>query len=205
LGLVIVLPIFERADAGRYYNSAAVIDADGRLLGTYRKMHVPLLPLWQEKYYFAPGDAGWPVFDTAAGRIGVQICWDNFFPEGSRILALKGAGLIISPTAAAFASKERWKTALAANAVTNGLFLFRVNRIGDEESHSFYGQSFCVNPEGEMAGSPGGDKEGLFEAKIDLSDVGKTQNLYPYLKLRRPETYGDITRPKSEYSDKIRT
>ena len=190
--LVVVLPIFERADAGRYYNSAAVIDADGSLLGAYRKVHVPLLPLWQEKYYFTPGEADWPVFETAAGRIGVQICWDSFFPEGSRILALKGAEILLAPTAAAFASQARWQAVVTANAIANGLFIFRVNRVGREERQEFYGKSFCVSPEGELFCEPSSAHDGVILADCDLALIEQTRRTWPFFRDRRPETYWEL-------------
>lgn len=192
LGLVIVLPVFERADAGRYYNSAAVIDSDGRLLGTYRKMHVPLLPLWQEKYYFAPGDEGWPIFETSVGKLGIQICWDNFFPEGSRTLALKGAEVLLAPTAAAFASQPRWRAAITANAIVNGIFIFRVNRVGREGRQEFYGKSFCVSPEGDLLSDPSSAHDGVVLADCDLSLIEQARRTWPFFRDRRPETYHEL-------------
>ena len=144
--VVLVCPIFEKGEEA-YYNSAVIIDAGGEILGSYRKIHIPQIPLWEEKYYFSPGNVGFPVFKTKFAIIGVQICWDNFFPEGSRILALKGAQIIFSPTAAAFASQKRWETVLSSNAISNGVYIFRVNRVGSEEKQDFYGKSFCVSPE----------------------------------------------------------
>ncbi len=191
-GSIIIAPFFEEGMDGVYYNSAAVIGEKGELIGTYRKTHIPNIPLYEEGYYFTGGDLGFPVFDTRFGKIGIQICWDNFYPEGARTLALKGAQLIFAPTAAAFASQERWLTVLAANAITNGVFVFRVNRVGDEERHSFYGQSFCLDPHGELIDKPSGTAEGIYEAEIDLRLVGRTRRDYPYLRYRRPELYGEI-------------
>ena len=189
-GAIIVAPFFEEDD-GKYFNSAALIENDGTLLGVYRKVHIPELPLYQEQSYFA-GGSEFPVFDTSIGKVGIQICWDNFYPEGARILALKGAQLVFAPAAAAFASQERWKTVLSANAATNGFYLFRTNRVGDEEKHNFYGESFCVDPHGQLIGEPSGPKEGLFEVDIDLTISGRARQDYPYIKYRRPELYGDI-------------
>lgn len=191
-GTVIIVPFFEETIDGVYYNSAALIESDGSLKGMYRKIHVPHLPLYEESYYFSAGDLGFPVFDTTFGKIGIQICWDNFYPEGARILALKGAQIIFAPTAAAFASQERWKTILSANAITNNVFMFRVNRVGKEERHDFYGQSFCVNPYGELEHEVSGQGEGVYEVEIDLSQVKKVREGYPYLKTRRPELYNEI-------------
>ena len=189
-GTIIVVPFFEEDD-GKYFNSAAVIENDGALLGVYRKVHIPELPLYEEQSYFS-GGSEFPVFDTSIGKVGVQICWDNFYPEGARILALKGAQLVFAPAAAAFASQERWKTVLSANAATNGFYLFRTNRVGDEEKHNFYGESFCVDPHGQLIGEPSGPNEGLFEVELDLAISGRARLDYPYLKYRRPELYGEI-------------
>ena len=191
---LIVAPFFEEKD-GKYFNSAAVIENDGALLGIYRKVHIPNLPLYEEQSYFSKGNE-FPVFDTSIGKVGVQICWDNFYPESARILALKGAELVFAPAAAAFASQERWKTVLSANAATNGFFLLRTNRVGDEEKHNFYGESFCVDPHGQLIGEPSGPNEGLYEVEIDLSASRRARMDYPYLKYRRPELYGDIALKK---------
>lgn len=202
-GTVIIAPFFEKGVDGIYYNSAVVIDEKGHLVGTYRKVHVPQLPLYEESYYFSGGDLGFPVFDTSYGKIGIQICWDNFYPEGIRSLALKGAQIVFAPTAAAFASHEKWRTVLSASAITNGLYVFRVNRVGNEESHNFYGEAFCVNPLGEMLEQPSGMGDGIYEVDIDLSMVEKTRQDYPYLKNRRPELYGPIAGKKAAVEKKI--
>jgi N-carbamoylputrescine amidase len=190
--VVLVCPIFEAGDEQRFYNSAVVIDAGGAILGSYRKVHVPQIPLWEERYYFAPGNRGFPVFETKFAVIGVQICWDNFFPEGSRILALKGAQIIFCPTAAAFASQKKWETVITANAITNGVYNFRVNRVGREEKQDFYGMSFCVSPEGELLGPPAGMKEGIALIDIDLKQIQKVRKEWPFSKDRRPEAYGEV-------------
>ena len=190
--VVLVCPIFEVGDEQRFYNSAVVIDAGGAILGSYRKVHVPQIPLWEERYYFAPGNRGFPVFETKFAVIGVQICWDNFFPEGSRILALKGAQIIFCPTAAAFASQKKWETVITANAITNGVYSFRVNRVGREEKQDFYGMSFCVSPEGELLGPPAGMKEGIALIDIDLKQIQKVKKEWPFSKDRRPEAYGEV-------------
>ena len=190
--VVLICPVFEAGDERRFYNSAVIIDAGGTILGSYRKIHVPQIPLWEERYYFAPGNHGFPVFETRFGTIGVQICWDNFFPEGSRILASKGAEIIFSPTAAAFASQKKWETVITANAITNGVYVFRVNRVGREEKQDFYGMSFCVSPEGELLGPPAGMKEGIALIDIDLKQIQKVRREWPFSKDRRPEAYGEI-------------
>jgi N-carbamoylputrescine amidase len=189
--VVLICPIFE-TEGGIFYNSAIVIDADGKVLGSYRKIHVPQIPLWEERYYFSSGDHGFPVFRTKFAPIGVQICWDNFFPEGPRILALKGAKILFSPTAAAFASQRKWETAISSNALTNGVYIFRVNRVGSEEKQDFYGRSFCISPEGELLDKPTGMKDGIALVEIDLKNIDKTRKEWPFFKDRRPEAYQEI-------------
>ena len=189
-GVVRVLPIAE-LEEDRVYNAAAVIDADGSLLGTYRKVHLPRLPLWYEKDYFTPGDRGFPVFTTKYLTLGVQICWDNYFPEGSRILGLKGAELIVSPTATAMKTQERWQTAISANAIANGLFALRVNRTGSEKVQDFYGETFCVDPNGELLSMPADMNDSVSLFDIDLEDVKKTRALWPYFEDRRPDVYAE--------------
>ena len=192
-GVVVVAPIFEAAAGETYHNSALVIDADGSLLGTYRKAHIPQLPNYEEKFYFQPGDLGFPIFKTRYATLGVQICWDNFFPEGSRILALKGAQLIVAPTAGSIlASASKWEAALVANAITNGLFVLRVNRVGAEEALSFYGRSFCVDPDGDFVAEPSGASEGVILAEIDLGRIRETRDTWPFLRDRRPGIYAEL-------------
>ena len=190
-GIVLVCPIFE-IEENLFYNSAIVIDAGGEILGSYRKIHVPQIPLWEETYYFSPGNHGFPVFKTKFAPIGVQICWDNFFPEGSRILALKGAKIIFSPTAAAFASQRRWESVISSNAIANGVYIFRVNRVGSEEKQDFYGRSFCISPEGELLDKPTGMKDSITLIEIDLKNIDKARKEWPFLKDRRPESYEEI-------------
>jgi predicted amidohydrolase len=190
--MVIVLPLCER-EGTRYYNSAAVIDAGGALLGTYRKVHVPQIPLWYEKDCFAPGDTGLPVFKTKYLTVGVQICWDVFFPEGSRVLGLAGAELIVCPTAAAMKTHERWQTAVAANSIVNGLFSLRVNRTGSEESQDFYGETFAVDPDGELIDVPAGMNDSVSLFDIDRAQVQKVRSLWPFFTDRRPDVYGPGT------------
>ena len=190
-GVVLICPIFE-IDEDSFYNSAIVIDADGEILGSYRKMHVPQIPLWEERYYFSSGNHGFPVFKTKFAPIGVQICWDNFFPEGSRILALKGAKILFSPTAAAFASQRKWETVISSNAIANGVYIFRVNRVGSEEKQDFYGRSFCISPEGELLDKPTGMKDSIALIEIDLKSIDKTRKEWPFFKDRRPDSYKEI-------------
>ncbi len=193
-GLVMVLPFFERDPAGMHFNTAVVLNVDGEILGKYRKVHVPQIPLWEERAYFHPGDVGFPVFTTPLARIGVQICWDNFFPEGSRILALKGAEIIFSPTAAAFASQGKWEKMICANAAASGVYIFRVNRVGKEAKQHFYGKSFCTSPEGDLVDQPSGAQEGVILVDIDLQEIERTRRVWTFLRDRRPEIYGELTK-----------
>ncbi len=195
-GVALVCPIFEREGEKSFFNSSVVIDAGGEILGCYRKVHVPQIPLWEEKYYFAPGNVGFPVFRTQFGVVGVQICWDNFFPEGTRILALKGAQMIFAPTAAAFASHHRWETMISANAISNGVYIFRVNRVGSEEKQDFYGKSFCVSPEGELLDPPTGMNESIALIDVDLRQIETVRKEWSFFKDRRPETYQEMIQTK---------
>ena len=195
--VVLVCPIFEMEEERVFYNSAVVIDAGGEILGAYRKIHVPQIPLWEERYYFSSGNLGFPIFKTRFAAVGVQICWDNFFPEGARILALKGAQIIFSPTAAAFASQRKWETVIASNAISNGVYIFRVNRVGSEEKQDFYGRSFCISPEGDFLDKPTGMKEGIALIDINLKNIDKARKEWPFFKDRRPETYKEISKEES--------
>ncbi len=192
---VLILPLFEKDPRGLYFNTAVVIDADGEILGKYRKIHIPQIPAWEEKAYFQPGDLGFPVLKTRYGRLGVQICWDNFFPEGARILALKGAQIIFSPTAAALDSQGKWEKVICANAATSGIYIFRVNRVGKEVKQVFYGKSFCATPEGELVDQPSGAQEGVVMADIDLMEIERTRRVWTFLRDRRPEVYGELLAP----------
>jgi N-carbamoylputrescine amidase len=189
--VIILLPIFEKADS-RYFNSCVVIGNDGEIIGSYRKVHVQDIPLWEERYYFSIGNTGFPVFETKYGRIGIQISWDNLLPEGSRILGLKGADIIFAPTACAFKSQHIWQTVISGNAITNGLYIMRINRAGSEDAHDFYGMSFCVNPEGELIGGPTGAIDSVLIADIDFEYLRVIRREWPLLKERRPKLYKDI-------------
>jgi N-carbamoylputrescine amidase len=190
--IVLIVPFFE-ALSGKYFNSAAVFDC-GKLLGTYRKLHVPDLPLYREQFYFSPGDSGLPVFETSQGRIGVQICWDNLFPEGSRVLALKGAEVVFAPTAASLNTHSIWERAISANAFANNMFIFRVNRVGREDGVSFYGRSFCADPWGDMASELAGGKEAIVIADIDYTERIAAAETWGFLKNRRPAEYVDLSK-----------
>jgi N-carbamoylputrescine amidase len=190
--VVIVLPFFEKS-GDCLYNSAAVIDC-GKVLGVYRKLHLPDIPFYKERFYFSPGDTGLPVFETSRGRIGIQICWDNLFPEGTRVLALKGADIVFAPTAASVESHVLWERAVSANAFANNIFIFRVNRVGQEEGIVFYGRSFCAGPWGEMVSELAGSKEAIVIADIDQKDREAAVETWGFLRHRRPEDYGDIVK-----------
>lgn len=194
LNVVIVTPIFEKdKDSGEYFNTAFVTGPEGDILGKYRKMHVPQIPLWEERSYFTPGDLGFNVIETPYGNIGIQLCWDVFFPEGMRILALKGADIVIAPTASAFEhSSGKWERAISASAHANGIFVMRVNRIGTEGEQSFYGRSFCAGPDGEFLVKPAGALEGVIMAECDLNVIGTIRKDWVFMKDRRPESYKTI-------------
>ncbi len=190
-GAVMVCPIFEESE-GFYYNTAFVIDSDGKVAGRYRKAHVPDIPLWREKFYFSPGGEGFPAIETSLGRIGVQLCWDAFFPEGFRALALNGAHIIVVPTAAAFASATRWERMLTASAIANGVYVFRVNRVGGDERQRFYGKSFMVNPFGEITIEPTGKSDAVILADVDTDEMDEARKIWNFFGDRRPELYQDI-------------
>jgi N-carbamoylputrescine amidase len=191
---VLVAPMFETADDSAYYNTTVVVDANGHLLGMYRKTHIPDLANYQERYYFQPGNLGFPVFKSRYATIGVQTCWDNFFPEGARILALKGAQVLLCPTACSSpSSTAKWERAIAGHAVYNSVYAFRVNRIGTEGTMTFYGKSFCVDPNGDYVTQPAGGIEGVVLADLDLDRIGMTREDWTFLKDRRPEIYRELT------------
>ncbi len=192
LSIVLISPIFEKAGED-YFNTAFVLGTEGEVIGKYRKVHVPQIPLWEEGTYFQTGDLGFPVFDTPYGRIGVQLCWDTFFPEGFRILALNDAQIVFTPTASAFFhSHLKWERALSAAAHSNGLFILRANRIGGEGEQEFYGRSFCVGPDGEFVDEPGGKSEGVILTTLDLSEINAARKDWVFMKDRKPEHYSRI-------------
>ncbi len=190
---VLIAPIFETADDSAHYNTTVVVDANGHLLGIYRKNHIPDLPNYQERFYFRPGNLGFPVFKTRYATIGVQTCWDNFFPEGARALALKGAQILFCPTACSSpASVTKWERAIMGHSVYNCLYAFRVNRIGTEGTMTFYGKSFCVDPNGEFVTEPAGAIEGVVLADLDLDRIKLVRDDWTFLLDRRPEIYSDL-------------
>ena len=195
--MVIVVPIYEEAMTGVYYNTAAVIDADGRYLGKFRKVHIPQVAGFYEKFFFKPGNLGYPVFETAYCRLGVYICYDRHFPEGWRALALNGAEYIVNPSATvAGLSQYLWELEQPAAAVANGVFIGACNRVGTEAPWNigrFYGSSYVVNPRGKLLRQASEDKDELVVADMDLDMVREVRDLWQFFRDRRPETYGDLT------------
>jgi beta-ureidopropionase len=192
LSMVLVAPVFE-VDQGIYYNTAAVIDADGTVLGKYRKNHIPQGDSFFEKYYFKPGNLGYPVFTTAVGRIGVYICYDRHFPEGARALGIAGAEMVFIPSATAGLSSLIWDLEQRALAVANSYFVGTVNRVGREPlgDLDFYGQSYFCDPLGRVLAQAGGDEQVLL-ADLDLSLIDEARVNSPYWRDRRPETYATL-------------
>ena len=197
LGLVIVVPVFEVESPGFYYNTAAVIDADGSFLGKYRKHHIPQVEGFWEKYYFKPGNLGFPVFDTAVGRVGVYICYDRHFPEGWRALGLAGAEIVYNPSATSRGlSAYLWQLEQPAAAVANEYFVAAINRVGVEEygNDDFYGTSYFVDPRGQFVGEPASDRaEELVVRDLDLDLIDEVRQLWAFYRDRRPEAYGPLT------------
>lgn len=195
--MVIVIPIYEKAMTGVYYNSAAVIDADGKLLGIYRKIHIPQVAGFWEKFFFKPGNLGYPVFETRYAKVGAYICYDRHFPEGARLLGINGAEIVFNPSATvAGLSQHLWKIEQPAHAVANGYFMGCINRVGVEKPWNigkFYGHSYFVNPRGEVIAEASEDNDELVIADIDLDKIEEVRNTWQFYRDRRPETYKDMT------------
>ena len=195
--MAIIAPVYEEAVPGVYYNTAAVIDADGAYLGKYRKTHLPQVAGFWEKFFFKPGASGWPVFQTAYCKVGVYICYDRHFPEGWRALALKGAEYIVNPSATvAGLSEYLWKLEQPASAAANGVYIGAINRVGAEAPWNigeFYGQSYVVNPRGDIEVMASRDKDELLVHEIDLDMIREVRNGWQFLRDRRPEVYGALT------------
>jgi len=197
LGMVLIVPIYELEQTGVYYNAAAVIDADGSYLGKYRKSHIPHCePGFWEKFYFKPGNLGYPVFETAVGKIGVYICYDRHFPEGARCLGLNGAEIVFNPSATvAGLSEYLWKLEQPAHAVANGYFVGAINRVGVEkpwEIGEFYGHSYFCNPRGEIVAEASRDQDELVVADLDLDQIREVREVWQFYRDRRPESYTEI-------------
>jgi N-carbamoylputrescine amidase len=207
--VVVVASIFERRAPGLYHNSAAIIDADGALLGVYRKMHIPDDPLYYEKFYFAPGDLGFRAWNTRHGCIGALICWDQWYPEAARLTALQGAQILFYPTAIGWHPSEKaqlgarqheaWETIQRSHAIANGCYVAATNRIGHEnpaggEGIEFWGRSFVAGTSGEILGRASDDKEENLLVKVDLRQLDETRTHWPFLRDRRIDAYGSMTR-----------
>jgi len=197
--MVIVVPVYEKAGRGIYYNTAAVIDADGTYLGKYRKQHIPQTSGFWEKYFFTPGNGGYPVFDTKYARVGVYICYDRHFPEGWRALGLNGAEIVFNPSATvAGLSEYLWKLEQPAAAVANTYFVGAINRVGKEGPWNigeFYGQSYFVNPRGQFEAMGSRDQDELVVADLDLSLIDEVRKTWQFYRDRRPDAYDDLVRP----------
>ncbi len=196
LGMALVVPVYEEAQAGVYYNTAAVIDADGRYLGKFRKVHIPHVVGFCEKYYFKPGDIGYPVFETAFCKVGVYICYDRHFPEGWRELAMNGAEVIFNPSATVRGlSDHLWTLEQPAAAVANIVYIGANNRVGMEppwNNGHFYGSSYFVNPRGEILAQGGDREDELVTAELDIAMIGEVRDAWNFYRDRRPDTYGAV-------------
>jgi N-carbamoylputrescine amidase len=196
--MVLIVPIYEVEQAGIYYNTAAVIDADGKFLGKYRKNHIPhTKPGFWEKFYFKPGNLGYPVFETAYAKVGVYICYDRHFPEGARALGLAGAEIVFNPSATvAGLSEYLWKLEQPAHAVANGYFVGAINRVGHEapwDIGEFYGQSYFCDPRGQIIAEAPRDKDAVVVADLNLDMIDQVRSTWQFYRDRRPETYGALT------------
>ena len=211
LGVVIVTSLFERRAPGLYHNTAVVLEKDGTIAGCYRKMHIPDDPAYYEKFYFTPGDLGFHPINTSLGRLGVMVCWDQWYPEAARLMALQGADLLIYPTAIGYESSDTpdeqerqrmaWQTVMRGHAVANGLPVVAVNRVGHEPDPSqqtngiqFWGTSFVCGPQGEVIYESSTDEEESIIVNIDLHHSEQVRRWWPFLRDRRIDSYGDITR-----------
>lgn len=198
-GMVLVVPMYEKEDDGFLYNTAAVIDADGSYLGKYRKTHIPHVNGFWEKFYFRPGNTGYPVFDTAVGRVGVYICYDRHFPEGWRALGLGGAKIVFNPSATSRGlSMYLWKLEQPASAVANEYFIGAINRVGMEEfgDNDFYGSSYFVNPRGQFVGDVASDtEEELVVRDLEMDMIEDVRKVWAFYRDRRPDAYGSLVEP----------
>lgn len=197
--MVIVVPVYEREMSGVFYNTAAVIDADGTYLGKYRKQHIPQVAGFWEKYFFKPGNGGYPVFQTRYGKVGVYICYDRHFPEGARALGLNGAEIVFNPSATvAGLSQYLWKIEQPAHAVANGYFMACSNRVGTEAPWNigkFYGTSYFVNPRGQIVKEASEDKDELVVADLDFAMIDEVRETWQFFRDRRPDAYDDLVKP----------
>ncbi len=198
-GMVLIVPMYEEEQTGVYYNTAAVIDADGRYLGKYRKTHIPQVAGFWEKFYFRPGNLGYPVFETAVGTIGVYICYDRHFPEGARALGLNGAEIVFIPSATSRGlSQHLWRIEQTSHAIANGYYVGTINRVGIEPlgDNDFYGQSYFCTPRGEFVGEVGDPhEEELMVRDLDMSQVEEVRQVWQFYRDRRPDAYENLVSP----------
>jgi N-carbamoylputrescine amidase len=197
--IVLIVPMYEEDAPGIYYNTAAVIDADGKYLGKYRKTHIPHVNGFWEKFYFRPGNMGYPVFDTAVGRVGVYICYDRHFPEGARALGLHGAELVFIPSATSRGlSMHLWKIEQTAHAIANGYWVGTINRVGKETEfgpNDYYGTSYFADPRGQIVAQASDKDEQLLCADLDMDLVREVRNTWQFYRDRRPDMYDDLVKP----------
>jgi N-carbamoylputrescine amidase len=209
-GVTVIVPIFERRAPGLYHNSAAVMGPDGKMLGLYRKMHIPDDPAFYEKFYFAPGDLGFTAFDTPVGRIATLICWDQWYPEGARLAALRGAAIVFYPTAIGWhphekaqhgaAQRDAWRTVQRGHAIANGVYVAAVNRVGHEKpiegapGLEFWGSSFLADPQGVIVAEASTDREEILVGTVDMDRLEDVRRNWPFLRDRRVDAYAGIDR-----------
>ena len=215
--VVIIVPVFERRTAGLYHNSVVVVDSDGSIAGLYRKMHVPDDPAYYEKFYFTPGDRGFQAIQTSAGKLGTLICWDQWYPEAARLTTLQGAGILFYPTAIGWHPSEKaregesqrsaWQTIQRSHAIANGVFVAAVNRVGHEKPEAggdgieFWGSSFVCDPFGTVLAEASIDKEEILLADVNMGRVEEVRRNWPFLRDRRVDAYGGITKRFFDQSD----
>jgi beta-ureidopropionase len=197
--MVLVVPLYEEDAPGVYYNTAVVIDADGTILGKYRKTHIPQLPNFWEKFYFRAGNLGYPVFETRYARVGVYICYDRHFPEGARVLGLNGAEIVYIPSATSRGlSMHLWRIEQTAHAIANGYFVGTINRVGQEKElgpNDYYGSSYFCDPRGQIIAQASDTQEEVLVADLDLDQIREVRNTWQFYRDRRPDAYGDIVAP----------
>ena len=215
--VVMIVPVFERRTAGMYHNSVVVLDSDGSIAGLYRKMHIPDDPAYYEKFYFTPGDRGFQAIPTSAGKIGTLICWDQWYPEAARLTTLQGAELLFYPTAIGWHPSEKtregesqrsaWQTVQRSHAIANGVFVAAVNRVGHEKPDAggdgieFWGSSFVCDPFGAILAEASIDKEEILFAEVNVSRVEEVRRNWPFLRDRRVDAYGGLTKRFFDQSD----
>ncbi len=202
--MVLVASLFEKVAEGLFYNTAVIIDADGSYLGKYRKAHIPQDPGFEEKFYFTPGDSGYPVWETRVGKIGVLICWDQWYPEPARLMAMAGAEILLYPTAIGWQAEEKeelgdaqhhaWQTVMQGHAVANGIHVAAVNRVGTEDQNEFWGRSFVADPYGQIVTLGSTTEDEVLVYEIDMNKAREFRRIWPFFRDRRIDTYSDLTK-----------